>query len=130
MNILRRVLMKGLAGIAIIAGVGSVIAMAILTGVEMAYAGSGGIVLDYDEQTHLVFMREEEKLARDVYIKPGDMYPEHPIFGNIDDSEQQHTDAVNAMIEKYGLQDPGTNDNVGVYTGKTMAGTLPRSLTS
>jgi hypothetical protein len=109
--------MKGLAGIAIIAGVGSVIAMAILTGVKVAYADTGGIVLDYNEQTHLAFMREEEKLARDVYMKLGDMYPEHPIFGNIDDSEQQHTDAVKAMIEKYGLQDPSTNDNVGVYTG-------------
>jgi hypothetical protein len=46
------------------------------------------------------------------------MYPKHPIFGKIDDSEQKHTDAVRAMIQKYGLQDPNTNDNIGVYTGK------------
>ena len=118
MNILRRALVKGLAGITIIAGVVGVIMMAILTGVKVAYAGTGGTVLDYNEQTHLAFMREEEKLARDVYIKLGDMYPEHPIFGKIDDSEQRHTDAVKAMIEKYGLQDPSTNDNVGVYTGE------------
>ena len=63
-------------------------------------------------------MREEEKLARDVYMKLGGMYPDHPIFGKIDDSEQTHTDAVKAMIEKYGLEDPNTNDNVGVYTGE------------
>ena len=118
MNLLRRVLIKGLAGIVITAGIGGVITMAILTGVKVAYAGTGGTVLDYNEQTHLAFMREEEKLARDVYIKLGDMYPEHPIFGKIDDSEQQHTDAVKAMLQKYGLQDPSTNDNVGVYTGE------------
>lgn len=46
------------------------------------------------------------------------MYPEHAIFGKIDDSEQKHTDAVKAMIEKYGLEDPNTNDNIGVYTGE------------
>jgi len=63
-------------------------------------------------------MREEQKLARDVYMELGAMYPDHPIFGKIDDSEQMHTDAVKAMIEKYGLEDPNTNDNVGVYTGE------------
>ncbi|WP_299872718.1 DUF2202 domain-containing protein [uncultured Cocleimonas sp.] len=73
--------------------------------------------LDANEQTHLMFMREEEKLARDVYLKLGEMYPDSPIFGNIDDSEQQHTTAVKEMIEKYGLEDPNTNDNVGAYTG-------------
>ena len=44
--------------------------------------------LDDNELTHLMFMREEEKLARDVYIKSGMMYPESVVFGNIDDSEQ------------------------------------------
>jgi len=62
--------------------------------------------------------REEEKLARDVYIKLSTMYPDHPIFGNIDDSEQRHTEAVRDMLVKYGLDDPNTNDNVGVYTGE------------
>mgnify|MGYP001813576829 FL=1 len=74
--------------------------------------------LDYNEKMHLMFMREEEKLARDVYQTLGTMYPDSVIFGNIDDSEQTHTMAVKAMIEKYGYEDPSTNDNVGAYTGE------------
>ncbi len=74
--------------------------------------------LDANEKTHLMFMREEEKMARDVYLKLGMMYPDSRIFGNIDDSEQIHTNAVKDMIEKYGLEDPNTNDNIGEYTGE------------
>ena len=73
--------------------------------------------LDYNEQTHLEFMREEEKLARDVYTVLGSLYPDSPVFGNIDDSEQRHTNAVRDILEKYNVPDPNTNDNVGVYTG-------------
>jgi hypothetical protein len=126
MNILHKLLLNGLVGFVIATTAGSVMAR----GGRMATAGTDstattdstvltdGLVLDSNEQAHLTFMREEEKLARDVYIKLGGMYPDHPVFGRIDDSEQKHTDAVKAMIEKYGLEDPNTNDNVGVYTGE------------
>ena len=77
----------------------------------------GSQTLDFNEQTHLEFMREEEKLARDVYITLGTRYPQMTVFGNIDDSEQRHTCAVCDMLEKYGVKDPNTNDNVGVFTG-------------
>lgn len=120
MSILNRIAVNGLLGIVIATAAGSVLAK----GGRMAAVNADTttddyavVVLDYNEQTHLAFMREEEKLARDVYMKLGAMYPDHPIFGKIDDSEQRHTDAVRAMIEKYGLEDPSTNDNVGVYTG-------------
>ena len=120
MNNMNKILINGLVGFAIVASAGSVTAK----GGRMAAESTNdtvltdGVVLDYNEQTHLAFMREEEKLARDVYTKLSTMYPEHPIFGRIDDSEQRHTDAVKAMILKYGLEDPNTNDNVGVYTGQ------------
>ena len=77
----------------------------------------GSQTLDFNEQTHLEFMREEEKLARDVYITLGIQYPQLRVFGNIDDSEQRHTCAVCDMLKKYGVADPNTNDNVGVFTG-------------
>ncbi|MGD8582688.1 MAG: DUF2202 domain-containing protein [Gammaproteobacteria bacterium] len=117
MNNFKRVMIDGLVGSAIVAAVAGAFAMVIALAGKAAYADTNGIVLDYNEQTHLEFMREEEKLARDVYIELSTMYPDHPVFGKIDDSEQKHTDAVKAMIEKYGLEDPNTNDNVGVYTG-------------
>ena len=77
-------------------------------------------VFDHNEATHLVFMREEEKLARDVYTKLGMLYPDSVVFGQIDDSEQRHTDAVKAMLEQYGEEDPSTNDNLGVFTGEAF----------
>ena len=77
--------------------------------------------LDYNEQTHLEFMCQEEKLARDVYITLGTYYPEAIVFGNIVKSEQRHTDAATYMLMKYGLPNPSTNDNVGVYTSETYS---------
>lgn len=74
--------------------------------------------LDANEQAHLEFMREEEKLARDVYITLGIQYPQLKVFGKIDDSEQRHICAVCDKLKKYGVDDPNTNDNVGVYTGR------------
>ena len=74
--------------------------------------------LDFNEITHLEFMCEEEKLARDVYITLGMKYPNSTVFGNIDDSEQEHMCAVADMLEKYGIANPSTNDNVGMFTGE------------
>lgn len=110
-------MVDALAGFAVVMGIAAAMAVLIAAAGKAAYADVDGIVLDHNEQTHLIFMREEEKLARDVYMELSAMYPKHPIFGKIDDSEQKHTDAVRAMIKKYGLEDPSTNDNVGVYTG-------------
>lgn len=118
MNTFKRVLIDGLVGFIVALGTATAMALAISLGGKAAYASMDGVVVDYNEQTHLAFMREEEKLARDVYIKLSTLYPDHPIFGKIDDSEQRHTEAVRDLIEKYGLADPNTNDNVGVYTGE------------
>ena len=41
----------------------------------------------------IIFMREEEKLARDAYLSLYAKY-EHQIFDNISQSEQVHTDAI------------------------------------
>ena len=103
---------------AIALSIASVSGMATAKGDNSKANNTGKLALDSNDQTHLVFMREEEKLARDVYLTLGTMYPNSAIFGNIDDSEQKHTMAVKAMIEKYGYEDPNTNDNIGVYTGE------------
>lgn len=76
------------------------------------------VSLDRNETTHLIFMREEEKLARDVYTTLSQKYPNATIFGNIDNSEQKHTDQVKQTLEGYGVADPNTNDNIGVFTGE------------
>jgi hypothetical protein len=59
-------------------------------------------------------MREEEKLARDVYLT---LYQDwdHQIFQNIAQSEQRHMDAVKTLLDKYNLIDPVIDDTVGVF---------------
>lgn len=72
------------------------------------------------EKAGLLQMREEEKLAHDVYVTLYDQW-ELPIFSNIARSEQTHTDAVKALLEKYAIADPVTDSTVGVFTSPAMA---------
>ncbi len=80
-------------------------------------ANGGGALLDTGEVQHLVFMREEEKLARDVYLTLGAKYPNLNVFGNIAKSEERHTCAVCDKLEQYGIEDPVDADNIGVFSG-------------
>ena len=69
----------------------------------------------------LSFMREEEKLARDVYFYLYDIWGPQ-IFSNIANSEQTHTDAVLRLIEKYGLIDPAQDKLSGEFSDPTLQG--------
>ena len=75
---------------------------------------SPGILTD-KEIAHITYMREEEKLARDVYLTLYEIY-EASIFANISESEQRHMDALERLIDKYGLEDPVDDDTVGNFT--------------
>ena len=76
------------------------------------------ISLTEGERNNLLFMREEEKLARDVYLYMYEKY-ELNIFNNIASSEQTHMNAVLAIMEKYGVADPASNE-LGVFTNVTL----------
>ena len=65
----------------------------------------------------LKYMYQEEKLARDVYITLGKKWG-FIIFQNISDSEQRHMDAVKALLDKYNIPVPLTNDEVGYFKGE------------
>lgn len=86
----------------------------LLPGTSVTNAKDG---LDYNEVTHLTFMREEEKLARDVYITFSEYYPTAQVFFNITESEQRHTDSVLHVMDTFGLEDPNTDNEVGQFTG-------------
>lgn len=75
--------------------------------------------LSSEETAGLLFMREEEKLARDVYQA---LYEKWglKIFANIAQSEQTHTEAIRDLIQKYGLKDPVANDSIGVFTNTDL----------
>jgi hypothetical protein len=83
----------------------------------VAFKGGGNVVLDEGETDHLVFMRQEEKLARDVYLTLGDKYPAEITFANIPLSEQKHTDTMQNKLAQFNVPDPVTDDTVGVFTG-------------
>ena len=72
-----------------------------------------------DEEQNLLLMREEEKLARDVYTTLYDQWG-LKIFTNIAQSEQTHTEAVRDLLVKYDIADPVTNDTVGVFKSDEM----------
>ncbi len=72
-----------------------------------------------EEVKSLVQMREEEKLARDVYLTLADKW-NLPVFSNIAKSEQTHTDAIKALLDRYGIEDPVKDDAVGVFTSDKL----------
>jgi len=74
-------------------------------------------ILKQQEKDAILYMREEEKLARDVYNLLYDKWGVNP-FGNIRESEQTHMDRMKTLITTYQLEDPVTknNDKPGVFT--------------
>ncbi len=61
--------------------------------------------LSEEEVAGIVEMIEEEKLARDVYAHLYEIW-KIPAFERISNSEQTHVDALKALVEKYGLENP------------------------
>ncbi|TCK06317.1 DUF2202 domain-containing protein [Phorcysia thermohydrogeniphila] len=77
--------------------------------------------LNKSEISDLLYMREEEKLARDVYLTLSKVYP-LPVFRNISRSEEQHMKMVKVLLDKYGIPDPvaETGNRVGVFKNKKL----------
>jgi len=72
------------------------------------------IELTDTQKEDLVFMVEEEKVARDVYTHLYNTYGAR-IFKNITKSEEKHVGAIQKLIEKYTLEAPSTLDDAGVF---------------
>ena len=77
------------------------------------------------EVDDLTFMREEEKLARDVYVELyqhfKDRDVEMMILANIAVSEQKHMDAMLEQLDKYQLEDPAVDLAPGEFDNGTLA---------
>jgi len=73
--------------------------------------------LSAEETNHLLYIREEEKLALDIYQA---LYSKWKIriFSNIAASEQRHFDAVGTLITRYGLPDPALT--AGFFTNPDL----------
>ena len=61
--------------------------------------------LNAGEMASLSFIREEEKLARDIYLALFNLWGKN-VFTNISNSESTHMGAVLVLLDKYDLEDP------------------------
>ena len=77
--------------------------------------------LSVAEQESLAFMREEEKLAHDVYIRLDSLWRgSTKVFGNIANSEASHTKSVRQLLVRYSLPDPTATLAAGVFQNTTL----------
>ncbi len=68
----------------------------------------------------LIYMREEEKLAHDVYQALAEKWDD-PVFRNILAAESRHTQAIANLLKKYDLEDPVTDSTPGVFQNPELA---------
>ena len=86
------------------------------TGEQATESASG---LDQATIEMLVAMREEEKLARDVYLTLGEKWDEG-VFG-IAESEKRHLNAMKGLLDRFSVEDPIKDDTRGVFTSERYA---------
>jgi len=67
----------------------------------------------------ILFMREEEKLARDVYLALAERWGMN-IFSNIAGSENTHMNSVLTLIEMSDLEDPVGDAGEGVFENQEL----------
>jgi hypothetical protein len=80
--------------------------------------GPGGELTGVEAEG-LLFMREEEKLARDVYLALYDQW-QLQVFSNIADSESTHMEAVKTLIDRYELADPVEGNVAGEFANQEL----------
>ena len=77
--------------------------------------------LTEEQKDELFYIYQEEKVARDVYITLGKLYPNENTFASIQLSEQRHIDAAQGLCEKYGVDLSGVRENkVGNFVVPTL----------
>ena len=93
----------------------------LLTLSSVFYSSSYGatLPLSADEEADLLFMREEEKLARDTYLTLYESW-DLSVFSNIASSEQMHMNAILKLLKKYKLADPAANTEIGEFTNTDL----------
>lgn len=77
------------------------------------------VVLDAETVESLLFMIEEEKMARDIYDA---LYEQTGIktFDTISNSEQKHYDTLLSAASKLGVDTSALSDEAGVYSNSEI----------
>jgi len=71
------------------------------------------------EINDLLYMREEEKVARDVYLSLNERW-DLRVFRQIAKAEANHMAALGVLIDKYELVDPVGDNPLGVFTNPEL----------
>jgi len=87
-NFLTKMLITGASGVALLS--------------SSAYANVTSKLTE-EQKDRLFFIYQEEKVARDVYIYLGELYPDESTFASIQLSEQRHMDAAQQLCINYGI---------------------------
>lgn len=75
--------------------------------------------LSNEEVKALVYLREEEKLSRDVYRTLDEKW-DRKVFSNIAGAEQRHLDLLEALLARYEIEDPIVDDATGAFTNREL----------
>ena len=71
------------------------------------------------EKADLVYMREEEKLAHDVYLTLGTKWNSSVLL-KIAESEQRHTESIALLLEKYAIEGPSIGKPAGEFSNQDL----------
>ena len=80
--------------------------------------------------TNLTHMRDEERLARDIYTALAAKYAQAAPFVNIARSEQVHFDTIGLLLTRYGVTDPSAGKKPGSYADTALQALYDKLLTS
>jgi len=80
---------------------------------------AASIPVDSTDPSGLTYVREEEKLARDIYLFLYEQWGVQ-VFSNIAESEQMHTDTVKFLLEAYALPDPAADLEAGQFADANL----------
>jgi len=75
--------------------------------------------LSADDVAAITYMREEEKLAHDVYVRLGELWGSR-VFTNIAKAETAHMDAVAGLLEAYDIPHPAASTAQGAFTDSDL----------
>ena len=64
-------------------------------------------------------MREEEKLAHDVYVTLGKKWSLRPL-ANIPQAESRHMELMKLLLDRYEIADPAVDPTVGKFASSAM----------
>lgn len=96
----------------------SLIGIAVIATVLPAQAATPTV--SASTKAKLLYLVEEEKLARDVYAAL-DAVSISPKFKNISGAEQTHMDYISALLVTYGITNPTIGKAAGEFTNKSLA---------